>query len=106
MSPIYYNFLVDFLLPAHIQLLLISGRCWSPLKYERVGIVLIYADVQISSSFCMLSPIVSAIWSFFNVVGTQQPGQMSLQISNPLRPQLFGPNNSCLHVYYRPIAEK
>ena len=61
MSPIYNNFMVDFLLSAYIQHLLISGSSWSPLKYGRVGNILIYADVQVASNFGIPSPIVYAI---------------------------------------------
>ena len=106
MSPIYNNFLVDFLLSAHIHNLLESGRCWSLLKYVRVGVILIYVDIQAASNFGMLNLIVSANCSIFNRAGTQQPGQMPLRISNHLRLRLFSLKNNCLHLHYLPIAEK
>ena len=105
MSAIYNNFFGDFLLSAHIRHLLASGCYWSPLKYGRVGDILIYADVQVASNFGILSPIVYAIWSIFNKAETQQPGQMPLRITNHLRLQLFGTKNNCLHLHYLPIAE-
>ena len=70
MSLIYNNFLVDFLLSAHIHHLLVSGRCWSPLKYVRVGNMLIYVSVQAASDYGIFSPIVSANWPYFNRPGT------------------------------------
>ena len=99
MSQIYHNLLVDFLLPAHIRHLLVSGRCWSPPKYVRVGVILIYVDIQAASNFGILSPIVYAIWSIFNTAGTQQPGQMPLQISNHLRLRLFSTKNNCSNIH-------
>ena len=104
MSLIYNNFLIDFLLSTHIRHLLVSSGCWSPLKYARVGNILIYADVQAASNFGILSPIVSANWSYFNGRNSKARTDTAAN-QQPPRLQLFSTKNNCLHVHYLPIAE-